>query len=341
VEPNATNSDKHDDDPLRQLEDWGRKVERRLGRARTGRRIMNGLTWPARAVARRPRRWIAVLLVIAVGGGLWLGRGALLNWSGPRPFGADGGRAYPTASHPAGAYATSSATADPAGPFAGTPAAHWAEGEAGISIPTATAVKGFTTAEVADHLAVVKRALVAARLDHTMLVNHDPSVFVRLVSPANRTFFMDEFRAGHLITMVTVIDANARLSSHPPRVSGRTSFSSTKDDAGRTVLEVVTNYVWAYGFDNDEVSLIHDEVRWRFYRAHEVKDSDLGLRLGGHDGYLANVDCAAAHRGQLGPPTPVTSALGAPDPENPDNYYDPDHALEITDTCGPTVSATA
>jgi hypothetical protein len=56
--------------------------------------------------------------VIAVGGALWLGRGSLLNWSGPRSFGADGGRTYPTASHPAGAYATSSATADPAGPFA-------------------------------------------------------------------------------------------------------------------------------------------------------------------------------------------------------------------------------
>ncbi|MDT5027475.1 MAG: hypothetical protein QOE61_3901, partial [Micromonosporaceae bacterium] len=290
MNPSRSDSGKHDDgDPLRQLEHWGRQVDRRLRRARAGRLLLRRLAWPGRAIGRRPGTSVAVLLVIALGGALWLDRGSLLDWSG-----AGGSSPYPTATHPAGVFATSSVTADPAGPFAGTPSAHWAEGEAGISIPPATVVKGFTQAEVAAHLASVRMAMIAARLDHKMLVDHDPSAFLKLVAPGNRTLLSDQFRTGHLLTLVTLVDDSARLDSHPPRVSGRTSFASTRDESGLTVLEIVTNYVWAYGFDDDKVVLVHDEVRWQSYRVGDVRESDLGLWPHKYEGYVHNINCAAA-----------------------------------------------
>jgi hypothetical protein len=185
-------------------------------------------------------------------------------------------------------------------------------------------------------------AMIAARLDHKMLVNHDPSTFLKLVAPGNRTFLSNQFRTGHLLTLVTLIDDGARLDSHPPRVSGRTSFASTRDESGLTVLAIVTNYVWAYGFDNDKVVLVHDEVRWQSYRVGDVRDSDLGLWPDKYEGYFHNVNCAAADRGLLAPPRPSDMSIDTtPDSEDPRNYYDPDHALQVTDTCGHPTSAAA
>jgi hypothetical protein len=51
-----------DDDPLRQLEAWGRAVERRELRAHTGRRLQHGMKAPGRA-ARRHRRAVVIVLV--------------------------------------------------------------------------------------------------------------------------------------------------------------------------------------------------------------------------------------------------------------------------------------
>src|SRR5262249_30129994 len=156
---------------------------------------------------------IAVVIVA----GLWSSR-SLLNWSG-----SGEARAYPTASHPSGVFATSSATADPAGPFAHTPAARWAEGEAGITVPPSTAVTDFAAEQVAADLATVKAALVAGRLDHKLLVDHDPSAFLDLLAPDDRTELGEQYRSRDMLGLVTSIDPGAHLDSHPPRVSGRTT----------------------------------------------------------------------------------------------------------------------
>jgi hypothetical protein len=171
-----------------------------------------------------------------------------------------------------------------------------------------------------------------------MLVGHDPSALLKLVAPGNRAYLTERFHAGELFALVTLVDGGARLDSHSPRVSGRTSFASIKDSKGRTVLEVVTNYVWAYGFDHDRVALVHDEVHWQFYRIGDVANSDVGMRVGAFRAYAWNVDCAAANRGMIAPAR--TDALATPDSENPDNYYEPDHALDVPEGCGtPTPTA--
>jgi len=320
-------------DPLEQLERWGRRAGRRARRAWAVRRLGRALTAPVRALAR-PRAGVIVVIVVVVAAALWFGR-SLLGFSGP-----GAGQAYPTASQPSGVFATSSATADPAGPFAHTPAARWAEGEAGITLPPAAAVTDFATEAVAADLATVDAALVAGRLDHKMLVDHDPSAFLDLLAPQARTDIGEDIRSRDMLGLVTSIDPEAHLDSHPPRVSGRMTFLSTIDDEGRTVLEIVTNYVWAYAFDTGDVSLVHDEVHWRFYQDGDVMESGRGLWVFDYRGYVSNMDCDASQRGLLAPPRRLSGGgVTSPDPENPDNYYDPNHTLEIADGCAsPTAS---
>lgn len=321
-------------DPLKQLERWGRRADRRARRARAARRFFRALTAPVRALVRPQSSGVIVVIVVLVGAAMWLSR-SLWSSSGPGVS-----QAYPTASHPSGVFATSSATADPAGPFAYTPAARWAEGEAGITLSPAAAVTAFTVEEVAADLAAVKAAMVAGRLDHRMLVDHDPSGFLDLLAPEARTYIDEQYRSLHALSLVTSIDPDAHLDSRPPRVSGRVTFSSTVDDRQRTVLDIVTNYVWAYAFDTGQVSLIHDEVHWRFYQDRDVLASGRGLWVVTYKGYWFNMDCDASGRGLLAPPRSyAVGGAASPDPENPDNYYDPSHTLEIGPGCAsPTPS---
>jgi hypothetical protein len=315
-------------DPLKQLERWGRRADRRARRARAARRLARTLTAPVRALFRPRRAGVIVVIVVVVVAALWFSR-SLLGLSG-----SGVGRAYPTVSHPSGVFATSSATADPAGPFARTPAALWAEGEAGITLPPGAAVTDFAAEEVAADLATVKAALVAGRLDHKMLVDHDPSAFLDLLAPDARTDTGQQYRSRNMLGLVTSIDPDAHLDSRPPRVSGRMTFLSTMDDEHRTVLEIVTNYVWAYAFDTGHISLIHDEVHWRFYLDRDVLASSRGLWVFHYIGYWFNMDCDASHRGLLAPPRPYSGGgATSPDPENQDNYYDPNHTLEIGRGC--------
>jgi hypothetical protein len=284
------------------------------------------------------RRWDAVLAVIAVGAAAVYFSPNLLGGNpskGPDVVTGTGGNTYQTQAQPSGPAARSTASADPAGPFAYTPAATWAEGAAGIAIPEASDVDGFAAADVAAALGQVKAALIATRLDHRMLIDHDPSAFLDLVAPATRDTLDGLVRGTTLGTLqlVTRIDPRAHLGRNPPRVSGRTSLSGVTDDQHRAVLDIVTNYVWAYAFDTDDVVVVHDEVTWRFYRTGDVRADAHGLWAVQTGGYVMGVDCAAADRGLLAPPTRTIQASPGATPENPGNLFDPDHVLDITSTC--------
>lgn len=330
-------SESSDPDPLRQLEAWGRKVDRKVRRQRRGRRLRRALTAPGHVLRRRVapdpeppnvrrvrlgrRGVVATVALIAVVGVCWFGVGLLPE--GPR----GGGPA-------AGGFGTNSA--DPAGPFAHTPAAYWAEGDAGIVVPDAVSVPGFTRSEVAANLLMVKQALVAARLDRAMLVRHDPSALLALLAPAVRNHVREAIRAGRLASLVTLIDDGARLDGRQARVSGRMSFSGYSVSRAKT-LEVTTNYVWAYAFEPGIVVVVHDEVFWRFFRSGEVSADDVGLRYDGLTSYASNMDCDAFDRGLLAPfrPTGAEPASTVIDPEDPDSLYAPDHTLNIEGTCDP------
>ncbi|MDK9496854.1 hypothetical protein QEZ40_001485 [Streptomyces katrae] len=68
-------------------------------------------------------------------------------------------------------------------PFRGSPAAQWADGAAGIEVPEAAAVGGWSREAVADALSKAKRFLVAANLDPKTLRGERPEAAMALLDP--------------------------------------------------------------------------------------------------------------------------------------------------------------
>jgi len=244
--------------------------------------------------------------------------------------------AYPTASNPSGVTVFSTRSAAPSGPFAGTPAESYAKGSDGISLPAAKAVTGFTAADVDKALKQVRRALVAGRLDHAMLVGHRPAIFLALLAPTNRKQIEKWFHSADFQVVATWIDPAVRLDpKEQPRVSGRVTYSSVKADGLRT-LRVTTNFVWVYAFTGEDqpIAAVHDEVQWDFPAPGRLRAADRGLWITRARSYTAWMDCDAARKGLLAPgrrttaPTPQPSAT-----DNPDDYLRADHALDIADDC--------
>ena len=329
--------DDQDDDPFRDLERWSKDAERRAKRAhRWGR-----LRWRRPALGRRSEStktilWVASAVIAAflLAAGLPYVKAAFTPGSG------DGGDtdagAYPTQAVPSGVSVTTSASAAPTDPFQGTAAATYPKGDAGITMPTATAVTGFTQAQVSADLQLVHQELVAGRLDQKMLVGHDDSTFLAALAPNARTeiakWFTDSGRAG----VATWIDPSVKLNpDEQPRVSGRVTFDSAKVNGVQT-LQVTTNFVWVYAFDVREdppIAAVHDSIRWEFPQADHARKSDRGMWIAATDSYFAWMDCAAADRGLLAPGK-LMDAVPHPSTEPTDALLRPDHTLDIHDDCG-------
>jgi hypothetical protein len=254
------------------------------------------------------------------------------SWRGPV--------AYPTESVPSGISVTSSQSAAPTDPFAGTPAAAYAKGQAGITLPKAKAVTGFSAAQVGAALQQVRKALVAGRLDHDMLVDHRPTGFLNLLSPNSRDDIEKWFGSAKFQSLATWIDPAVRLDPREqPRVSGRVTYSSVVVGGLRT-LRVTTNFIWVYAFQSGgdhPLAAEHDEIRWEFPSTTNLRPGDRGMWVADVKSYAAWVDCAAGAKGLLAPTKPTAAVDPAPsDSEDPDNYLKADHALDIGDDCGKT-----
>ena len=122
--------------------------------------------------------------------------------------------------------------AETASPFAGTPAEHFAEGEAGIVLPAAEPVGDFTAEEVAEALEQVRQALIAARLDETMLVDHNPEKFLSLLAPDHQVGRRLEFDNGEFASYATQIAPGVELAPVPPRVHGTITYEATTVEGG-------------------------------------------------------------------------------------------------------------
>ncbi|MGW1195317.1 hypothetical protein ACWD4B_05585 [Streptomyces sp. NPDC002536] len=68
-------------------------------------------------------------------------------------------------------------------PFVGSPAKEYADGDAGIVLPEATAVGGLPKEQVASALATTKKFLVAANLDPAVIRGERPEAAIDLVEP--------------------------------------------------------------------------------------------------------------------------------------------------------------
>ncbi|MFV2111438.1 hypothetical protein ACFHW0_03735 [Micromonospora sp. LOL_025] len=277
--------------------------------------------------------------VIAVVGGalvlvLLLGVGWFDLWrrAGETP------RSYPTTSPPPGVSATSDATpAPPADNFAGTPAAAFAEGAAGITLPPARRTGVFSASEVAAALADVRAAMLLARLDRKFLAGGELDRFVRMFAPESRSSMRADFRDSSFASYATRLAPGARLTADQPRVKGRVTYRATRDSDGIRVLEITTNFVWAYAFRTLDptpgagVVVVHDTVVWHVPHPDDVTKAGVGLWLVEADSYASNMDCVSIDKGLL---ALGASSYGLPlDTEDPDAVFDPDRSLDIADTC--------
>jgi hypothetical protein len=239
----------------------------------------------------------------------------------------------PTASTPA---ATSAAPPRAAGPFDGTPAAGFPQGQAGIALPAAKRTGPFTEKQVAAALVKVRKVLVTARLDRRFMTTDDPERLVRQFAHDARADLRKSFASDTFAAYATRLAPGARLTADQPRVKGRISYRATKDADGIRILAVTTNFVWSYAFQTsssvpgDGLVVVHDTVVWSMPHPHDVERSSNGLWIEDANSYAANIDCAAFDKGLLGL---GTRSFGGPDGPGPDAVFDPATTLDLPDTC--------
>lgn len=290
---------------------------------------------PEPARKRTGLKILGVVLALVLVGGIALvvkgGTGKLFDAVGA------GGSGVPSATAPTGGGSASSApSAALTGPFQNTPAAAYAEGEAGIALPAGTAIPGFTAAQVDAGLQQVKQALIAARLDPAMLASHDPNALLKLLSPQASKEVKPYFDSQKFFGFATQVAPGYFLTSDKVRVSGQVTFRGSTANSVR-LLEVVTNFVWVYPFEGalqepgDHLVIVHDQVTWAIPVDTDVDKAYRGLRLSGWDGFASNMDCDLLKQSllALGKPQFVTAGTDA----DANAAFDPSRSLNVTSTC--------
>ncbi|HEY7224334.1 MAG TPA: hypothetical protein VH561_12215 [Micromonosporaceae bacterium] len=226
---------------------------------------------------------------------------------------------------------TDTGPSGPKDPFDGTQAAAFPEGEAGLVMPTAAAVPGFTVDEVSSALDTVHSALVAGRLDEKMLYDHSRTA----LEPLFAAGVLDDVYDQQLITLVaTQIAPGYHLTDNSVRVKGETTFEGGDIDGARALV-VHTNYVWVYAFTGalespgDHLVTIHSKVDWDFPAKADVDAKYLGMYIGQDSEYTATgIDCDLIDQDliALGKPVLTDSDVG-----NPDDVFDPNGSLDVPD----------
>lgn len=173
------------------------------------------------------------------------------------PGGPDDARVVTNGATPAGGALSglsAGSQGPPADPFAGTPADHWADGAAGIVVPTAKAVGPFSSAEVATAFETTQKVLIAQSLDQPTLLGGAPTAFASLLTPSQRAQFdadLDKIgrnKDGELSTRDWVISfapGTAALIGRVIKVHGTMSARATTND-GNPVLQIEVNYRIVY-----------------------------------------------------------------------------------------------
>ncbi len=257
---------------------WAREAVRRAEREARVRRL--------RSLPRRPRRfWAGLAIAVAA---------VLLAWavveSGSGSTAGRGGRPV-----------------DLDEPFAGTSAASWADGEAGVAVPGAGPVGVYSAEQVEAAYQRVREAVVAARLDRRVVRDHDLEPLFGLFAPDLREslrVLFDGRNDGEAALVATRVDRGARLAEVEPKVRGR----MVAEVGPEGELAVRTDYTFAYAFQpdrpeavrgpSDVVALSRFQVR---YSVRTGSPGVEGLWADASAGSLHSVACSSAKRGYLAP----------------------------------------
>ncbi|MEW2484943.1 hypothetical protein [Streptomyces sp. NPDC048411] len=206
---------------------------------------------PARR--RQGKGWYVVGLLVAVGLlVVALDPGRVAGWFG----GGDGGggsaplaaESEPPDHPPATAAAAQLPTVKQ--PFSGSPAARWADGAAGISLPAARAAGWMSKEQVAQALDGTRDFLVASSLDPDVLRGERPTKAIALINPHQQDvqdYLATTFRAPSrendpLLLFSRFAKSKVRLIGNVVKTRGRITYREGK----RGAVEVTTDVTYVY-----------------------------------------------------------------------------------------------
>lgn len=225
----------------------------------------------------------------------------------------------------------------PTDPFAGTMAEKYPEAAAGIELPPAQQVGGWTPAQVADVLNRTKQTLVAARLDRQMLEQGDPAGYLGTISAGARPSVEKSVQSGEGLNYVTRLASDYKLIAEP-RVKGSMTVTLGKSKE----LVIGADYVWIYPLDGPvdkgapkgpgaKLVVVHTIETYQWFAPKNVATADTGLRPGAGQLYSVNMDCDLAKSGRLGL---QRAAPGNPQNVPDDKAYDPaTRPQDLPETC--------
>ncbi|MEV4122214.1 hypothetical protein [Micromonospora sp. NPDC049645] len=232
---------------------------------------------------------LVLTLLMVIGGVVLVGRVA------------DGVSASPSASPTPSPTPPLSRVGEPRDLFAGSPAATFKPGEEAVRVPAARGTGPFTAAQVRTALESVRKALIESRLDISMFMG-DPEPFLALLAPDAREQLRPDFSNNSFLRYATRM---ASPSEWEPgaRADGRISYRAT-EEKGIRLLEVSTEFVWAYPFDVDsrapagaQVVALRDRVVWQVPHPDDVPAAARGLYIASAEVVTWNADCAQLRDG--------------------------------------------
>ncbi|MFD6291914.1 hypothetical protein [Streptomyces sp. NPDC060205] len=154
-------------------------------------------------------------------------------------------------------------------PFAGSPAARYADGAAGIVLPEAKAVGAFSKEQVAGALEQSKALLVGANVDRGTLLGNTPETVLGEVLDPKQPELIDDLRSwlrkpgkdhDPLRFFSRFDPGEVRLVGDVVKTRGRTTFGGGKDGA----LDIHVDYTFVYALapaDQDSTEVARTIVR--------------------------------------------------------------------------------
>jgi hypothetical protein len=216
-------------------------------------------------------------------------------------------------------------TGPPADPFTGTPADHWADGAAGIVVPAARPIGGYTAAQVKFAYERTRELLIAADLNRRTLLGGPPTAYANLLSKPQRTEFLAGLHkkgldkqgasASTRAWVVSFAPGGTQLIGNVIKVHGsRMHARAAKVGGGYDVLDVDVDYIFVY-----PVQPPHEPTRWMRIVARSAWTVQFGDWRGAattfepwvqfSGGYIAGADCGTED-GYVHPDYPGGARLG-------------------------------
>jgi hypothetical protein len=154
--------------------------------------------------------------------------------------------------------ASSMPTPTLADPFAGTPAASYADGALGIAIPVARPVGTYSAAQVAAAYRKTQKMLIAAHLDETTLRGGSPGAFAGMLIPQQRTQFISLLDRIGLTASGSQRSSRTWVTSFAPGIAQLVGkaikvhgamYATTGRNGSFHVLRVHADYLFVYAVE--------------------------------------------------------------------------------------------